>query len=208
LPPHCILFRPAVQLEDVVVTGQCTEATRGYTALQVGCTTPRAQRVSKPASGLFASLGLPPKMHLAEFHVTPDALLPVGTPLLAQHFMPGQFVNVQGVTQGKGFQGAMKRHGFGGQPASHGNSVSHRALGATGCRQDPGRVMKGKKMPGHMGEDTLTVECLRVYKLDLKRGLVYLKGAVPGKPGALAWRCTRGGTGTRRGWPGMCERVP
>lgn len=131
------------------------------------------------------SLGIAPRTHLQEFRVTPDAFLPIGTPLTCHHFIPGQRLKVSGITQGKGFQGAMKRHGFKGQGASHGNSVSHRVLGATGCRQDPGKVIKGKKMPGQMGGDRVTVDGLLLYKVDIKRNLLYVEGSVPGKAGGL-----------------------
>lgn len=141
-----------VKLEDNIVTGVCTDGSRGYTALQVGAGLPKVKNIAKPQVGYFEAQGVEPRQTLHEFRVTPDALLPVGTRIPAQHFMPGQGVNIQGVTQGKGFQGAMKRWGFAGQGATHGNSVSHRVLGSTGCRHDPGRVAKGKKMPGHMGE--------------------------------------------------------
>jgi len=167
----------------VMVTGVVDAATRGYTALQVGAGHPRLRTVSRAAAGHFATLDIAPRRVLGEFRVTPDALLPVGTPLLARHFVPGQMVKVTGTSQGKGFQGAMKRHGFAGQGASHGNSVSHRVLGSTGNRQDPGKVIKGKKMAGRMGGDTVTVEGVRVYKVDVRHGLLFLQGATPGKPG-------------------------
>lgn len=173
----------ALKVESAVVVGQVTEAERGYTALQIGAG--RAKHVNKPQRGYLAKQGIAaPPAKLAEFRVTPDALLPVGTALHVRHFVPGQYINVTGTSQGKGFQGGMKRWGFAGQAATHGNSVSHRVLGSTGCRHDPGRVFKGKKMPGRMGGDTVTTECLRVYKVDLSRGLVYVQGAVPGKAGS------------------------
>jgi len=171
-----------LKLESPVVVAQIREEERGYTALQVGAGV--AKHVNRPMEFYLRKQGVetaPIKM--TEFRVTPDALLPVGTALHVRHFVPGQYVNVTGTSQGKGFQGGMKRHGFRGQSASHGNSVSHRVLGSTGCRQTPGRVFKGKKMPGQMGGDTVTVECLRVYKLDISRGLLYVSGAVPGKAG-------------------------
>ena len=174
----------ALALEDVTITGVAREAERGYTALQVGAGEAKLKNVTAQLKGHYARLQIAPKRKVAEFRVTEDALLPPQTILDVRHFVPGQYVNVQGVTQGKGFQGGMKRHGFAGQKASHGNSVSHRALGATGCRQDPGKVIKGKKMPGHMGAVTITTECLRVYKIDVKRGLVYLEGSVPGRAGS------------------------
>lgn len=173
----------ALKVESAVVVGQVTEAERGYTALQIGAG--RAKHVNKPQKGYLAKQGITaPPAKLAEFRVTPDALLPVGTALHVRHFVPGQYVNVTGTSQGKGFQGGMKRWGFKGQSASHGNSVSHRVLGSTGCRHDPGRVFKGKKMPGRLGGDTITTECLKIYKVDLSRGLIYVQGAVPGKAGS------------------------
>jgi large subunit ribosomal protein L3 len=171
-----------LRLEDVIVTGVVARSARGYTALQVGAGHLPPRLVSRPLAGHFASVGAPPRRVLAEFRVSPDAVLPVGTPLLARHFVPGQMVTVSSVSQGKGFQGGMKRWGFRGGSASHGNSLSHRVLGATGCRQDPGRVFKGKKMPGQMGGDTITMD-LQVYKLDVKNNLIYVRGAVAGKPG-------------------------
>ncbi len=174
-----------MQLDDVIVTGVMTEEKHGYTALQVGCHVPKAQRVRHAVARQFQAAGVAPRAHLGEFRVTPDALLPVGTVISCRHFVPGQRVKVTGVTQGKGFQGGMKRHGFAGQGASHGNSVSHRVLGATGCRQDPGKVIKGKKMPGHMGVDVVTADGLRVYKVDVSRNLLFLEGSTPGRAGGL-----------------------
>lgn len=171
-----------LRVEDVIVTGHATVDKRGYTALQLGAGVPSPLRVPRSMAGYFATQAVAPRRELSEFRVTPDAMLPLGTPILARHFVPGQMVKVTSVSQGKGFQGAMKRHGFAGQGASHGNSVSHRVLGATGCRQDPGKVIKGKKMPGHMGEKTISMD-LQVFKVDIKANLLYLKGAVPGKPG-------------------------
>jgi large subunit ribosomal protein L3 len=162
-----------------------TDAKEGYTALQVGAGSRKPKQVTSPLAGHFRWAGVPIKRRLAEFHVTPDALLPVGTPLHAAHFTPGQHVDIAGTTIGKGFAGGMKRHGFAGQGASHGNSVSHRAIGSTGCRQDPGRVWKGKKMPGHMGDVRRTVQSVFLYKVDAARGLLYVKGAVPGHAGSF-----------------------
>ena len=171
-----------MRIEDAIVTGRVTEEDMGYNAVQVGVGLPSPSRVPRALAGHFATLGVAPRRTLGEFRVTPDALLPLGTPLTCRHFVPGQMVRITSTSQGKGFQGAMKRHGFAGQGASHGNSVSHRVIGATGCRQDPGKVIKGKKMPGRMGGDTITMD-LQVFKLDIKSNLIYLKGAVPGKPG-------------------------
>jgi large subunit ribosomal protein L3 len=173
-----------LKVEDLLVTAVIRKEERGYSALQVGAGVPRPKQLNRAQEGTFRALDVAPRVHLAEFRVTEDAVLTPGTPLLAQHFSPGQFVKLSGVTQGKGFQGAMKRHGFKGQGASHGNSVSHRVLGSTGNRQDPGKVIKGKKMPGRMGGVRITMDGLRVYKVDVKHNLLYLEGAVPGKPGA------------------------
>lgn len=174
----------ALLLEHAFVTDVITEERRGYNAVQVGAGEPKLKNVTKPLRGYFEKQGVEPCRELSEFRVTPDAMLPLGTALDVRHWVPGQYVNVQGITQGKGFQGGMKRHGFAGQKASHGNSVSHRAIGSTGCRQDPGKVIKGKKMPGRMGGVLVTTECLRVYKIDIKRQLLWLEGSVPGKPGS------------------------
>ena len=171
------LDRQVVQLK--------TEEKEGFYALQVGAGSRKAKQATAPLAGHFAAAGVPIKRRLTEFRVTRDALLPVGTPLLACHFVAGQKVDVRGVSGGKGFAGGMKRHGFSGQGASHGNSVSHRALGSTGNRQDPGRVWKGKKMPGRLGGATCSVHSLLVYKVDAERGLLYVKGAVPGHAGCF-----------------------
>jgi large subunit ribosomal protein L3 len=152
----------------------------GYMAMQVGAGSVKMKRLNRAALGHFAKAGVEPKRTLHEFRVTADAVLPVGTELSARHFVPGQYVNVTGVTIGKGFEGVMKRWGFRGQPASHGVSVTHRSLGSTGCRQDPGKVFKGKKMPGHMGRVQQTTRGLWVYKIDVDRNLIYVRGAVPG----------------------------
>ena len=157
----------------------------GFDALQVGAGSRKAKQVSAPLGGHFKWAGVPIKRELVEFRVSRDALLPAGTPLSAAHFAAGQYVDVSGTSGGKGFAGGMKRHGFAGQGASHGNSVSHRALGSTGCRQDPGRVWKGKKMPGQLGNARTTVHSLLLYKVDPARGLLYLKGAVPGHAGGF-----------------------
>ena len=178
-----------IQLDEAIVTAVRSAEQHGYFAVQVGGRAPKTQRVSSAAAGFFRKAGVAPRAHLGEFHTTADATLPVGTSLTCRHFVPGQLLKVTGTTQGKGFQGAMKRHHFAGQPASHGNSLSHRALGATGCRQDPGKVSKGKKMPGQMGGGTVTVDGLTLYKIDVRRNLLYVIGAVPGKPGTLLRIC-------------------
>ncbi|KAG0222840.1 54S ribosomal protein L9, mitochondrial [Actinomortierella wolfii] len=169
-----------LQLEQCQVVSVLTEEKDGYTALQIGSSNKSRKNVSKPLQGHFDAAGVEPKRKLFEFRVTPDAVLPVGTELVASHFVPGQFVDCSAPTMGKGFQGAMKRHGFGGQPASHGTSVTHRSLGSVGQRKDPGKVFKGKKMAGRMGGDQATVQNLKVMKIDNALNLIYVKGAVPG----------------------------
>ena len=162
-----------------------TVAKEGYTALQIGAGSKKEKQVTAPLAGHFKWAGVPIKRHVAEFRVTPDALLPVGTMLTAAHFKAGQYVDVSGTSIGKGFAGAMKRWNFRGQGASHGNSVSHRAIGSTGGRQDPGRTWKGKKMPGRLGGDRRTVHSLLVQRVDAARGLLYLHGQVPGHAGGV-----------------------
>jgi large subunit ribosomal protein L3 len=155
----------------------------GYVSVQVGAGTAKAKNLSKPQRGHFGKAEVEPKAKLAEFRVAEDALLDVGAELSADHFAVGQMVDIQGVTQGKGFQGGMKRWGFGGMRATHGVSVSHRALGSTGQRQDPGRVFKNKKMAGHMGAKNRTQQNLEVVRTDVERGLIFVKGSVPGHKG-------------------------
>jgi large subunit ribosomal protein L3 len=157
----------------------------GYTAVQIGFGVIRASRVNKARRGHFAKAKVEAKRQLTEFRVSPDALLDVGAEIQADHFVAGQYVDVTGTTIGKGFQGVMKRHNFGGLPASHGVSVSHRSHGSTGQRQDPGRVFKGKKMAGHMGAVRATIPNLTVVQVDAEQGLVFVKGAVPGSDGAF-----------------------
>jgi len=148
-------------------------------ALQIGAVN-YEKPVTKPLLGMFAALSLPVKQKLAEFRVTPDCLMPVGTQLGARHFVPGQYVDVTGISIGKGFQGGMKRHGFKGLPASHGTSVSHRSIGSTGQRKQPSRVFKGKKMPGHMGEERVTTQGLQIFRIDGIHNFIFVKGHVPG----------------------------
>jgi len=171
-------------LDGCQVTQVKTEAKEGYTALQVGAGAKRPKQVGPAVRGHFYAAGLGIKRRVAEFRVSPDALLPVGTPIQAAHFVPGQLVDVRGTTIGKGFQGVMKRHGFAGGNASHGASKSHRIHGSTGACQDPGKVWKGKKMAGHMGNRRRTVHSAKVYKVDPERQLVYVVGQVPGHKGA------------------------
>ena len=165
-----------------VVTAR-TEERDGYTALQLGIGQAKVKNVTRPMRGHFASAKVEPKRKLAEFRVSPDAVLPVGAELTADHFVPGQYVDVVGTSIGKGFAGAMKRHGFSGLRASHGVSVSHRSHGSTGGSQDPGKVWKGKKMAGHLGGARRTTQNLQVVEIDAARGLILIKGAVPGAKG-------------------------
>eukprot|EP00741_Cyanophora_paradoxa_P009657 tig00001574_g9355.t1 len=175
-----------LQLEAVKVLQVKTAAKEGYYALQVGTGDMKPKHVTKPMLFHFARAGVEPKRHICEFRVTPDAVVPVGTEITARHFLPGQYIDVQGTSVGKGFQGAMKRHHFAGQGASHGNSLSHRVLGSTGNRQDPGRVFKGKKMAGHLGAATRTIQNLQIFKVDAARNLLFVKGNVPGHAGSYA----------------------
>ncbi|MBT5414096.1 MAG: 50S ribosomal protein L3 [Rhodospirillaceae bacterium] len=156
----------------------------GYTAVQLGFGDRKAKNFVKAARGHFAKAKVEPKARLAEFRVAEDALLEVGAEISVDHFIAGQFVDVVGTSIGKGFAGAMKRHNFKGLRASHGVSISHRSHGSTGNSQDPGRVWKGKKMAGHMGDHRVTIQNLRVVQTDLERGLILIRGAVPGAKGS------------------------
>ena len=169
-----------LQLDNLQVVAQRTAETDGYTAVQLGAGTAKAKRTSAPMRGHFAKANVAPKRKIAEFRVAPENLIGVGEEITADHYFAGQFVDVSGTSIGKGFAGAMKRHNFGGLRASHGVSISHRSHGSTGQCQDPGRVFKGKKMAGHMGAARVTTQNLEVVKTDADRGLVFIKGAVPG----------------------------
>ena len=172
-----------LKMDNCQVVGVRTEETDGYSAVQLGVGAAKVKRVSKPMRGHFAKAKVEPKRKLAEFRVSPDALLEVGAEITADHFVAGQKVDVVGTSIGKGFAGAMKRHNFGGLRASHGVSISHRAHGSTGNSQDPGRVWKGKKMAGHLGDERVTTQNLEVVQLDADRGLILVKGSVPGAKG-------------------------
>ena len=172
-----------LQLEDLQVVGRREADRDGYNAVQLGAGTAKAKNVAKPQRVAFGKAEVEPKAKVVEFRVAEDALLDVGATISADHFVAGQMVDVSGVTQGKGFAGAMKRWGFGGMRATHGVSVSHRALGSTGQRQDPGRVFKNKKMAGHMGAKNRTQQNLEVVRTDAARGLIFVKGSVPGHKG-------------------------
>jgi len=170
-------------LDNVQVVSRRESDRDGYVAVQLGAGTAKAKNLSKPARGHFGKAEVEPKAKVAEFRVAEDALLDVGAELSADHFAVGQLVDIQGVTQGKGFAGGMKRWGFGGLRATHGVSVSHRSLGSTGQRQDPGKVFKNKKMAGHMGAKNRTQQNLEVVRTDVERGLIFVKGSVPGHKG-------------------------
>jgi large subunit ribosomal protein L3 len=173
-----------LQLDDVQVVGVRETDRDGYTAVQLGAGKTKAKNVAKPQRIAFGNAKVEPKAKIAEFRVADDALLDIGAHISADHFIPGQLVDVSGVTQGKGFAGGMKRWGFGGLRATHGVSVSHRSLGSTGNRQDPGRVFKNKKMAGHMGARNRTQQNLEVVRTDPIRGLLFIKGSVPGHKGS------------------------
>jgi large subunit ribosomal protein L3 len=172
-----------LSLDGLQVVDQRTTDRDGYTAVQLGAGAAKAKRTSKAMRGHFAKAKVEPKRKVAEFRVSEDNLIEVGAEISAEHFVLGQKVDVAGTSIGKGFAGAMKRHNFGGLRASHGVSISHRSHGSTGQCQNPGRVFKGKKMAGHMGAVRVTTQNLEVVKTDADRGLVFIKGAVPGSKG-------------------------
>ena len=174
-----------LSVEDCEVTDVKTVDKNGYSAVQIGWGSAKPNRVSKPLRGQFAKAKLEPKKRLVEFRVSPDALLEVGTRISARHFIVGQKVDVSGTSIGKGFAGGMKRHNFGGLEASHGVSISHRSHGSTGNSQDPGKVWKGKKMAGHMGNAKRTVQNVKVHAVDADKGLVLVRGSVPGAKGGF-----------------------
>jgi large subunit ribosomal protein L3 len=175
-----------LKVQDCVVVAVRKKEKDGYDALQLGADkNVKPKNVNKPQRGVFAKSKVELRRRLVEFRISADAALEVGTEIQAAHFVEGQYVDAQGTTIGKGFAGAMKRHNFAGLEATHGVSISHRSHGSTGQCQDPGKVFKGKKMAGHMGDVTRTVQNLKVVKVDNEQSLIYLKGAVPGKGGAI-----------------------
>lgn len=173
-----------LQMENVQVVANRTKETDGYTAVQLGAGEAKVKRTSQAMRGHFAKAEVAPKRKLAEFRVDEANLIEVGAEISAEHYLAGQYVDVAGTSIGKGFAGAMKRHNFGGLRASHGVSISHRSHGSTGQCQDPGRVFKGKKMAGHMGSVRVTTQNLQVVRTDADRGLIMVKGAVPGSKGS------------------------
>ncbi|MHC5230179.1 50S ribosomal protein L3 [Brucella sp. LJL56] len=173
-----------LRMENCHVVAQRTVEKNGYTAVQLGVGIAKVKNTSKAMRGHFAKAEVEPKAKVAEFRVSPDNLLEVGAEITAEHFVAGQKVDVTGTSIGKGFAGVMKRHNFAGHRASHGNSITHRAHGSTGQRQDPGKVFKGKKMAGHMGQTRVTTQNIEVVSTDTDRGLILVRGAVPGSKGA------------------------
>src|SRR5499427_6264288 len=174
-----------LKIDNCQVVAVRTQEKDGYTAVQLGVGTAKPKNVSKPLRGHFAKAKVEPKTRLAEFRVSDDALLEVGAEITAAHFLPGQYVDVVGVSIGKGFAGAMKRHNFGGLRASHGVSISHRSHDSTGQRQSPGKTFKNKKMAGHLGAERVTTQSLEVVAADAERGVLMIKGSVPGSPGGF-----------------------
>jgi large subunit ribosomal protein L3 len=173
-----------LRLSQCQVVAHRSKDKDGYVALQLGAGSRKIKNVSKPERGRFAVAKVEPKRKIAEFRVSDDALIPVGAEITADHFIVGQYVDVTGTSIGKGFAGGMKRWNFGGLRATHGVSVSHRSHGSTGNRQDPGRTFPGKKMAGHLGQETVTTLNVTVWKVDVERGLILVKGAVPGSEGS------------------------
>lgn len=174
-----------LHVESCQVLAHKTEGLHGYSAIQVGFGKGRPKSMSKAEKGFYAKHKVDAKKGLKEFRVSEESFLEVGTVLHVDHFKVGQYVDVVGTSLGKGFAGVMKRHNFGGNRASHGASVCHRSHGSTGQRQDPGKVFKGKKMAGHLGAERVTIQNLQVVHLDTDKGLIYLRGAVPGHNGSF-----------------------
>jgi large subunit ribosomal protein L3 len=172
-----------LKLDQCRVVGHRTEDRDGYSAMQIGVGLAKTKRVSKANRTVYGNRNVEPPQKVAEFRVPQDALVDVGSEIIADHFVAGQFVDLVGTSKGKGFAGAMKRHGFSGLRASHGVSVSHRSHGSTGQCQDPGKVFKGKKMAGHMGDERVTIQNLEVVGTDTEKGVILVKGAIPGAKG-------------------------
>jgi len=195
-------------LEDCAVVARRTADKDGYCALQLGAGKAKVSRTSKAMRGHFAKAAVEPRQKVVEFRVSEDCLLDVGAELSAEHFIPGQKVDVAAVSIGKGFAGAMKRHNFGGLRATHGVSISHRSHGSTGQCQDPGKVFKGKKMAGHMGARRVATQNLEVVRTDPARGLVLVRGAVPGAKGTwIEIRDAIKGTGKDVPVPGVVKSI-
>jgi large subunit ribosomal protein L3 len=172
-----------LRLDDCQVVAHRTNDKNGYTALQLGAGLAKVKNTTNAQRGHFAVAKVEPKRKIVEFRVPEAEMIPVGAMITADHFVPGQFVDVTGTSVGKGFAGSMKRWNFAGHRASHGNSITHRAHGSTGQRQDPGKTFAGKKMAGHMGDERVTTLNLKVVRTDVERGLILVEGAVPGAKG-------------------------
>jgi large subunit ribosomal protein L3 len=172
-----------LKLDRCQVVAHRTEDANGYTALQLGAGTRKVKNVTRAQRGHFAKAQVEPKAKVVEFRVSPGNVIDIGAELTADHFVPGQYVDVTGTSIGKGFSGAMKRWNFGGLRATHGVSISHRSHGSTGNRQDPGKTFAGKKMAGHYGDERITTQNLQVVHTDVERGLILIRGAVPGAKG-------------------------
>ena len=172
-----------LKVDHCQVVAHRTQEANGYTALQLGSGSRKVKNVTRAQRGHFAKAQVEPKAKVVEFRVSPENFIDVGAELTADHFVPGQFVDVTGTSIGKGFTGAMKRWNFGGLRATHGVSISHRSHGSTGNRQDPGKTFKGKKMAGHYGVERVTTQNLQVVRTDADRGLIVVRGAVPGAKG-------------------------
>jgi large subunit ribosomal protein L3 len=176
-----------LKLEDCQVVGQKTAEKHGYTALQIGSGKAKTSRLTKAVRGAFAVAKVEPKRKVAEFRVSPENLIAVGAEITADHFVKGQFVDVSGISIGKGYQGPMKRWNFAGLRASHGVSISHRSHGSTGQRQSPGRTFAGKKMAGQLGNERVTTQNVEVVAIDVERGLIMVRGSVPGAKGGWVY---------------------
>jgi len=172
-----------LRIDNCQVVAHRTQERDGYTALQLGVGKAKVKNVTKPMRGHFAAAKVEPKAHIAEFRVSDDALVEIGAEITAAHFVAGQYVDVTGTSIGKGYAGGMKRWNFGGLRATHGVSISHRSLGSTGQRQDPGKTFKNKKMAGHLGSERVTTLSLEVVATDAERGVLMVKGSVPGSEG-------------------------
>lgn len=177
-----------LRIDNCIVIGKKTEdSADGYVAVQLAAGRVKPNNITKPIRGFFAKKGIEPRAHIKEFRVSSENLLEPGTEITAAHFTAGQFIDVTGISIGKGFAGAMKRHNFGGLRASHGVSVVHRSHGSTGNRQDPGKVFKNKKMAGHMGARKVTKLNLTVHDIDVDRGLILVRGSIPGARGGIIY---------------------
>ena len=195
-----------LHIDDCQVVAQRTDETDGYNAVQLGAGKAKVKRVGQAMRGHFAKAEVEPKQRVAEFRVSDDALIEVGAQLSPAHFAKGQYVDVAGTSIGKGFAGAMKRWGFAGLRASHGVSISHRSHGSTGQCQDPGKVFKGKKMAGHMGNERVTTQCVLLVDLVPEDNLIFVRGSVPGAPGGLVF-LRKSVKGQRGGLDGPKEQV-